>query len=241
VPLESALLERPDERPLRLYVAGDSLGHSLGEELDASADDLGIELFTRAAGGCGFDRERMQYFNADLEPEACRDLVESWRTDVLAYRPDAVVVAYAGWWGWFRDGRIQTQCEPELADHVRTLYDLMFADLHASGAPVYMVVPANWEGDPVGPDGIPELFDCVRDVMRTWVDEHAPAARPVDVAAMLCVDDRCDATIDGQLVRPDGIHFSGPAGPAMMTAILAEITEPPAQGWIHQRTITPPG
>jgi hypothetical protein len=235
------LVERPDGRPLRLYVAGDSLGYSLGQELDASADDLDVEVFTRAAGGCGFDRERMQYFNAEFEPEACRDLVDAWRADVLAYQPDAVIVAYAGWWGWFRDGRIQTQCEPELADHVRTLYDLMLDDLHASGAPVYLIAPANWEGEHVGPDGIPGMFECLRDTMRSWVAEHAPAAHLVDVAAMLCVADRCDATIEGEPVRPDHIHFSGPAAPAMMTAILAEMTEPPPQGWIHRRTITPPG
>lgn len=225
---------------MRIYVAGDSLGESVARELTAIADDVGIEVFTRAAAGCGFDRERMQYFNGDWEPEACRDLIDAWRPDVVAYQPDAVIVAYAGWWGWYRDGRMQTQCEPELADHVRGLYDLALADLHASGAPVYFVSPANWEGPPVGPDGIPALFDCVRELLTDWVDANAPAARLVDVASMLCADDRCDATIDGEPVRPDRIHFSGPAAPAMMTAILAEMIEPPPQGWIHEAEITPP-
>lgn len=240
VPPEPALVARPSDRPLRVYVVGDSLGASVGESLAASADDFGIDVFTRAAGGCGFDRERMQYFNGDFEPEACRDLVDAWRPDVLAYRPDAVIVAYAGWWGWFREGRVQTQCEPELADHVRALYDLALDDLGAGGAPVFFVSPANWEGDPVGPDGIPALFDCVRAVLGDWVDASSPAARLVDVAGMLCRGDRCDATIDGSPARPDRIHFGGPSAPAMMTAILREMIEPPPAGWIHAAEITPP-
>lgn len=232
---------RPESRPFRIYLVGDSLGVSIERNLLPLTADLDVEVFSRSADSCSYDRAQVQYFDGTFQPEACAAIVAGWRDDVLAYQPDAVLFAYAAWWGWLHDGAVRTQCDPPLADHVRSLYDLALADLGASGAPVYFLAPATWEGRPTGPDGIPTYFDCLRDVMRSWVAAHAGAAGLVDVAAALCTGGRCDATVMGAPVRPDGVHFDGLAAPAAMVMILDAMTSPPPGGWPAYGTIVRPG
>lgn len=222
---------RPAQRPFRLYIVGDSVGDSIDRMLQPLSGDLDVEVFSRAVPSCGYDRELQQHFNQDFEPATCLDVIEQWSSDVATFRPDAVLFAYGAWWGWFRNGSIQTQCEPDLADHVRGLYELALADLGSSGAPVYFMAPPNWDGAQLGPEGTPAYFDCLREVMHSWADNADGDARIADVYSLLCTGDDCSSTVDGVPTRPDGVHFHGAAAPAVMTALIDEITDPPAGGW----------
>ncbi|MEO6653213.1 MAG: acyltransferase family protein [Ilumatobacteraceae bacterium] len=234
------LVPRTDGRPLRVYVVGDSVGQSIEEALAPVSDELGLEVFGRSAGACGYDRVRMRYFSGDEEPEICTEVIDRWRPDVEAFRPDAVLFVYGSWSGWTHEGRVQTQCEAGLADHVRSLYGLALDDLSASGAPVYFVAPAIWEGNPEGPGSTPDRFRCVRDVMASFVDDHRDRAGFVDLLEEFCVGDRCNATVDGTPIRPDGVHFEGPAAPSAVVALLDQILEPPPQGWPDVAAVEPP-
>jgi len=233
VAADTGLVARPADRPVRVYLVGDSVGELLEPTLHEIAGEAGVEVFSRAAGGCGYDRVRMQYFNQDYERELCRDVLAKWPTDVATFQPDVVFVTFGAWWGWYWNGAIHTQCEPELAAHVRHLYDLALADLGATGAPVYFMSPADWQAEqpPAAPPDTPAYFDCLRANLADWVAGTAGAARILDAYAMLCVDHDCASTVDGEPTRPDGMHVAGPAARAVATAFLAEMIEPPAGGW----------
>lgn len=239
----TGLVARPAGRPLRVYLVGDSVGELLEPTLHEISAEAGIEVFSRAAGGCGYDRELMQYFNQDYERELCLDIIGRWRSDVETFRPDVVFVAYGAWWGWWWDGAVHTQCDPPLAAHVRHLYDLALADLGATGAPVYFMSPADWQAahPPAAPPDTPAYFDCLRANLAEWVAGTGGAARIVDAYSMLCVDHDCGSTVAGEPTRPDGMHVSGPAARAVATALLAEMIEPPPGGWTDYPPIEPPG
>ncbi|HRE01999.1 MAG TPA: hypothetical protein PLV68_11920, partial [Ilumatobacteraceae bacterium] len=135
---------RPVDRPYRIMVVGDSVGASLVPQLDALSSQVGIEVFSRAAPSCSYDRVITVGSAHFREDPLCVDIVEGWVADVASFRPDVVLFSYGSWSGWTYEGQFRTQCDPILAAYVSHLYSLAVSDLGSFGAPVYMIQPAYW-------------------------------------------------------------------------------------------------
>lgn len=229
------LVQRPAHRPYRILVVGDSVGASLASPLAELAPQADYEVFSRAAPSCSYDRELTSGGEFTEEP-ACLDIVERWVEDVDLYRPDAVLFVFGSWSGWDYEGEFRTQCDAVLAEHVQDLYALAVDDLGSTGAPVYFVVPPYWrQGDP--DPAIDDAYDCLRTVMADFVASDPTRTALVDIHGLVCDGRDCDATADGEPVRADGLHFSGPGALAVAIEVMRHVIEEPASGWPPAATI----
>jgi hypothetical protein len=224
-------LVRPPDRDFRLFVTGDSVGDSIVAPFTDQRERLGVEVFSRAAPSCSYDRVRTQQSGdaTNLEPASCVDIVNGWRSDVSAFRPDAVLFMYGSWSSWFFDGAYRSQCDAVMQAHVVSLYEQAVADLGSTGAPVYFVLPSYWRlRDATSADA---AYDCTRDLMRRFAATHPTNVRAIDPGDLVCRGTNCSSSVDGSPVRPDGLHFSGPGGRKVATYIAAAMFAPPAAGW----------
>jgi peptidoglycan/LPS O-acetylase OafA/YrhL len=221
---------RPADRRYRIFLVGDSVGNSLKPPLDALSGALGIQVFSRAAPSCSYDQELTYGSPQFTEDQSCLDIVHNWAADVKSFQPDLVLFVYGSWSGWTYQDQFRTQCDPVMAAHVDDLYAQAVAELGASGAPVYMVAPSYWRVGAIDPN-LDVAYDCLRQVMSSFVDQHRTATAFIDAHALACDGANCDATSDGQPVRGDGLHYSGPGAQTIVVDIVQHAIEPPAVGW----------
>ncbi len=224
------ILERPLDRPYRVMLVGDSVGASLVPALEGLVSSAGIEVFSRAAPSCSYDRERTSSGGDFQEDQSCVDIVAGWRTDVATFRPDVVYFVYGSWSGWYYQDAFRTQCDPVLADRVTELYSLALDDLTSAGARVVFVGPPYWRANGTD-EGLDTAYDCLRDVMQRFVAAHNDVASYVDLHHLVCDGSDCDAMVGDQLARPDGLHFDGDAAVTATIELLRSALEPPADGW----------
>lgn len=220
---------RPQGRPARVLVVGDSVGASLEDPLTQLSTAAGFEVFSRAAPSCSYDRE-LTTGGTFTEDPSCLDIVHGWASDVDLYRPDAVLFVYGSWSGWEYAGQFRTQCDPVLAQHVTTLYMQAVHDLGSTGAPVYFVAPPYWRLDG-GDAATDDAYDCLRGVMAEFVASHPSTTALIDLSHVVCDGRDCDASAGGQTVRADGLHFSGPGALTVAVEIMRHVIAAPVAGW----------
>lgn len=240
LPLSAApigITARPAGRPYRIFLVGDSVGDSLKIPLDALSPTLGIQVFSRAAPSCSYDQTRTYGSPQFTEDQSCVDIVHNWATDVASFRPDLVLFVYGSWSGWTYEDQFRTQCDSVMAAHVDDLYSKAIAALGSSGAPVYFVAPSYWRVGAVDPE-LDKAYDCLRNVMSGFVDDHRTTTALIDAHAFVCDGPNCDAVAGGQPVRADGLHYSGPGAETVAVDIFRAAIEPPLGGWPSVAPIT---
>ncbi len=221
---------RPEGRPYRIMLVGDSVGASLNDPINALATSVGLQLFSRAAPSCSYDRERTSAGPSYTEDESCVEIVQRWAEDVRSFRPDVVLFVYGSWSGWLYQDSFRTQCDPVLAQRVHELYSLAVDDLSSTGAPVWFIAPGYWRSAGASPE-LDTAYDCLRTVMAEFVKSRPTQAGFFDVHSLICRGADCEAQSGGQPVRADGLHFSGPGALTITGRILRQILEDPAAGW----------
>lgn len=240
LPMAGGRIQRPPDRRYRVMIVGDSVGHSLAERASVLANDAGIRVFSRAAPSCGFDRD-LDTWQGGAESPDCLTILDQWPSDVAAFRPDLVIWMYGSWSTKTMNGALRTQCDPELRDRVLSSYESGLSVLSGTGARVAFVGPADW-GPPawekkVITDETHQAYECTRANIRSFVGKHPASTVALDLQPLLCEGKVCDATADGQLVREDGVHPTGPGGLSVALHVLDQVLQPPVSGWPHTAPI----
>jgi hypothetical protein len=121
-------------------------------------------------------------------------------------------------------GEWVTACDPAYEGAYRTAMADLVRRLRSSGAPVAVVTVAGVGANSVAVDeGSEERIACVNRQLEKVVAD-VEGASLIDVNDFVCPDQGgCIERLDGDDVRPDGIHFSdGPAGEQVSAWIIGE-------------------
>jgi len=206
-------------RPMKVMIAGDSVGWSLGWKLDGGVEPS-VSLFDRAVIGCGLMPPESEFLVRGREPEQYGELCQS--VDLvelkgLGENPDAVLLWIGAWEVYDHEYqgksyRVGTKRYAEfLEDRIQQRVDKYRG---VGAATVMPVVPcfahnAARLGDE-RQDA--ERIDWVNERVRNVAERNAGWVRLVDPDHKLCADGKALATTpDGIPLREDGSHFDPPA------------------------------
>jgi peptidoglycan/LPS O-acetylase OafA/YrhL len=211
--------------PQVLFV-GDSVAQSLVLNPIEDPFAFGINPVNRTYPGClpvGQGREVQNFSQEAFDPAPC---FRRLATELPEMNPDAVVLNVGSRPNerLLIGGEWVTACDPAYAGAYRTAMADLVRRLRSSGAPVAVVTVARVGENSVAVDeGSDERIACVNRQLEK-VAADVDGASLIDVNDFVCPDQEgCIERLDGDDVRPDGIHFSdGPAGDQVSAWIIGE-------------------
>ncbi len=214
---------------LRLMLTGSSIAALLKEPLRAAIGAAPVVVLNRAAIGCAFpDGATRVKFPNSAPQSAGRQCGETWRADVEAFRPNAVLyipgraprgdIVEVG-------GKFLTPCTPALDTIYRTSLRNHVEQMMAPGTTVYLATFAYQLGHQ---DELrwQHTTDCINQAIRD-VASRIPGVRLIDIGAHECRDaQHCTLTSRGEAVRPDGLHFHGKGATLFARWVLNQMRLP---------------
>jgi hypothetical protein len=213
----------------RILVVGDSLAESLVPGLDGVAGAHGVELSSRAFGGCGLLTGVPLDPTGQLYPwsQACNDSRPSWQTQAVQdVRPDVVIWLGAAWDE--RDRLVDgTDAQIGTVAGNRTFLQLIDESaqrLTSTGARLVIMTAAPDRGSQLAADPArnPRLAELNR-LLRLYAVFHQ--IQIVDLASIICPGGGpdCPETVNGVVMRPDGYHVGASAAPIIADQVLAPV------------------
>jgi hypothetical protein len=243
-------------RPVKVMIAGDSVGWSLGWDLGEDFTDS-VTLGNRALLGCGLMPPESSFSIGDADPEPYHDLCGD--ADLAEFRglldePDAVLLWIGAWEvydhvvdgtpypvGSKRYERLLEQRIQERVDRFKSVGAVTIMPV----VPCFAVGAARLgteRQDQERLDWINERVMSVAERNRGWV-------RLVDPWDLLCTEDgeAILETPDGLPLRQDGSHFDPPAAVWLWNSWLAgqvgaafDVPSPPGEADSSTTTSTVP-
>jgi peptidoglycan/LPS O-acetylase OafA/YrhL len=225
-------LERPDDRPPRVLLLGDSLARDLGPVFVPEATDLGVTPSEASFVGCGdggmeVAADRPDAFNDAAYVARC----DAWRASfgelVARAQPDVVVVLRASARRTIPGSdRVYDRCEPEWLAWYREEMAAEVEVLGGEGSAVALATrPYNRFGDVIDEQNDREV-DCMNAVLREVADAD-PQAVLLPINEWVCpTADTCRKEQDGVVLREDGLHFRGEGGVLATRWMLDELFGP---------------
>jgi peptidoglycan/LPS O-acetylase OafA/YrhL len=233
-----AALLRP---PHRIAIVGDSVAASLAFGLDAVAPQFGIDVVKRAFPGCGVavgvplgpdDRPPPWAGACERVPVALEDLVARRNPDVVVWLSslDAADRQENGvplHWG-----------RPEHRRALLAAMDAQVGRLTARGARVVFIAPPfpapsrlNLRSSEADLTRLREY----RALLMRYVHDHPTLLALVDLDPIVCPGGApCPEVVDGDELRPDGMHFTTDSAPIvarrLVPLILASLSAPASPG-----------
>jgi hypothetical protein len=215
----------------RVLVIGDSLAESMLPGLEAGAAARGVEVMSRAFGGCGL------LTGLPLDPtgqpypfsQACNDSRAAWQTQsVQDLQPDVVI-----WLGaaWDERDRLVDGTDAQIGTVAGNRIFLQLIDqtaqrLTATGARLVMVTAAPDRGSQLAADPArnPRLAELNR-LLRLYAAFHQ--IQVVDLAPIICPGNtvQCPETVNGVVMRPDGYHVGPSASPVIADQVLPQVLD----------------
>ena len=213
-------------RPLeRLMVVGDSGAYFLGESLVESSGD-GTIVLPRGVVGCGIADIGGGAWTDDgtflPDPPGCENWPTDWASDVAAFEPDHVllVLSWPGIGDREIDGVRRHPCEPEFDEMYAERVSLAVETAGATGADVVVATAPYYVG--AGSDTLPQdRIDCLNRVMTSTALANGGAV--LELAEWTCPDGECRLSVNGETLRPDGLHFDGAGGQIAADWILEQL------------------
>ena len=198
-----------------VFVAGDSVGFSLGFGLDAATRGK-YAVLNESELGCPLVIDAQASRQAGVvheeSPRAICDWPKNWPPLIDYFRPSVAVIMFGAWDVY--DVRVGGQWldvgSAAWRAHVDTLLSQAVAILTADGARVVLVTnpyfqQAQLPGDPPNERDDHARVDAVNDVMRSFAAAHAPRVQLFDLNRTLQPGNRLAGT---PVIADDGIHFS---------------------------------
>jgi peptidoglycan/LPS O-acetylase OafA/YrhL len=204
-PAESQL---PVATPFRVMILGDSTANSLGWGLrGVRKPAVSVELMGR--DGC------------TMLADTCYG--ELWEKHTLDLRPDATLVFLGGAFlhGVSVGSRWLKACHREWDGKFRKNLSRRLENVAPHPARVWAVtVPY-----PLGPYDSADVraeVDCINASIRNAAASVA-GVRVLDLAGRLCPKGVCERESDGEVIRPDGVHYSMEGGKRVSSWVLDQV------------------
>lgn len=220
--------------PTRLMVVGDSGAYFLGELLLSAAEGGDVVVLPRGMIGCGvvnLGGGMMSDLGFLPDPAGCERWPDQWSDDAEVFEPTDVllILSWPGVGDRELDGAMRHPCDPVFDAHHRDRLALAIEVAGSSGADVWLATSPDLASAPSGDVSI-ERVACVNQSIRRSVaraDVEGPTAGRVhllDLRGWVCPADVCLTEIDGDVLRPDDLHFEGPGGLRAAAWILSQLT-----------------
>jgi peptidoglycan/LPS O-acetylase OafA/YrhL len=227
---EAALpLARPDDRPPRVLLLGDSLARDLGPAFESEAGALGFTPSLASFVGCGdggieVARDRPDAFNDEAYVARC----DAWRATfpdlVERAQPDVVVVVRLSARRTIPGSdRVYDRCDPEWLAWYRGEMAREVGVLAAEGSAVALATRSyNRFGDVVDEQNDREVA-CMNAALAEVADAD-PQAVLLPLGDWVCpARDECRREQDGVALREDGVHFRGEGAEVATRWIIGEL------------------
>jgi peptidoglycan/LPS O-acetylase OafA/YrhL len=221
--------------PPRILVVGDSVGESLVARLDEVQTQLGVEVIDGSQVGCELANSDYHREPASgdapspdptVTPAMCRGLPLRWRGELALYHPQDVVqvVGFPAVYDIEVRGSWQSACTLWWQQYFYAQESADLALLESTGAHVWVATIAAPGADFYDPSIVPRTQCANRLVTNLARAMHASI---LDVATHVCRDpSACGTSLDGQMLRPDGLHFGDPGGRLFAGWVVRQLTTP---------------
>jgi peptidoglycan/LPS O-acetylase OafA/YrhL len=199
-------------RPVRVLVVGNSIAlYTADEGFKQLHTNPGLDVLNLGSIGCRLlvDETRSRYPSGDTYTSQTQPCEKNWALAVSLFRPDVVVMLVSdatdaeheidGQWTAPCQSAYDSDLDHELHAQIRML---------ASRRARVVVATSAYAGFPWKSNAWLQHDDCQNDILRTVVRSE-PDAVLADVFRWMCpqLDQNCDRTVDGVVLRPDGVHF----------------------------------
>ena len=195
----------------RVLLVGDSGAALLGEGMVDAGEALEIDVVARGTVGCGIARASDGVTAPDgsflPDPPGCDDWDRRWAQDVRDVDPDVSILflAWAGIGDREVDGEPRHPCDPAFDRYYQGELEAALDVLSEGGDVLLATVPYV-----VDASEFDDRVDCLNAVHRAAVRSRGDQATAIaDLAAWVCPQGQCRAEVDGDVLRPDGVHFEG--------------------------------
>ena len=202
---------------VRLFVAGDSVGQTLGEHYFSARQTLGLDAFkytSQVTLGCGAVVAELA--EPSYRPgyvETCAGASERIVPRIRSFRPDITALVFGAWEvvDWRVDGTVVEPGSPEHDELLRQSFaDIIEPTLETGSRVLLLELPCMGQGDTPAP--VPERLDSGRVVaVNRILAEFATADERVDLfntGELLCPDGSYEHVRGGIVDRYDGVHYT---------------------------------
>lgn len=205
-------IPRPEGRPPRILLVGDSVAVALGRTLDIEAERLGFEVVVRAMSACPI------LPTGPKDPNSPRCLERRAEYSSWANEPvDAVLLVFGGpsvWTYDFENGETGDTCSagyrPWAEGQIRKVVD----DLTGGGKVRSFLVTKPYWGIDLGipAEEVNRFTDCENAAIREIGARSSGALTIIDLHTLICPAGwPCVEEFLGITLRPDGAHYEGPS------------------------------
>ncbi len=227
----------------KVMLVGDSVAFSISFGFEGNPDTRNlVTLWNQAQYYCEFVQAARREANGKEIAHSimCDDWKATWSRSKAQFKPDLIMLGIGPW--EIFDRKVQGEWlvfgQPELdrviTDQLQQIIDVVTDD-HTT---LVLLTSPYLERQPVGespPEWAPEetwRIDHLNALMRTVAAANPTRVRVIEYGAYLCPDGKtCTQSIDGVVLRPDGIHYEKPGASKVAPWIarsLHEIVDPAA-------------
>lgn len=212
--------------PQRLMMIGDSIAFTLGVPIMNDEQSYGVELANAETLGCAFATRGELDVNGTWEQPlaGCQTALSTWVTDEDTFHPSEVVVemGYRDEFDWSWGGVLEHLGDRAFDRYEQAQIERYVTVLGRGGTRIlfltvpYTHPPAQANGAPAMPASPSRHFDI------NWLLQHVAQQHPGQVSVLnldqtISPGNQYNTSVDGQLCRFDGIHF---------TVFCAKLLEP---------------
>jgi uncharacterized membrane protein YidH (DUF202 family) len=224
--------------PERVLLVGDSLAYSLGIGLMDNEVHYGIEVANAATLGCAFTTAGELNVGGQWlsQSDGCPNAVDQWSSDARTLGASAVIVelGYRDEFDWMMNGAVVHLGQRWFDQYVQSQIDRYVSVLSATGAKVVLLTvpytnpPPNSDGSPAAA-AAPARHRIINSMLYRAASGN-PNVTVVDIDRQLSPHNHYQATIDGQVCRFDGIHFTTFCSKMLQPTVLDATRQLIAQG-----------
>jgi peptidoglycan/LPS O-acetylase OafA/YrhL len=217
--------------PKRIMVIGDSLAFTLALPVGATESKYGTEIADAAQLGCAYTTRGQLDVNGQWQAPApgCTNALSNWATAAKRFRAQEIVIemGYRDEFDWRWGGQVVHLGDPAFDAYVQQQINDYVRVLGADGIKLlFLSVP--YTSPPAQSNGAPApAASRARHAMINAMLDRAVAADPGN-ASVLNIDSTVSpgghyqASLNGQLCRFDGIHFTIYCAKLLEPLILTE-------------------
>jgi len=220
--------------PKRVLLIGDSLAFTLGVPWLGNEERYGIQLTDAAILGCAFTTQGELNVAGTWEGQSagCPDALQQWANEERALHPQAVVVefGYRDQFDWRIGGKVVHLGQPAFDAYVQNQIERMVQVLGTGGTKIlFLSVPYSHPPDlPNGsaaPAASPARHALINEMLESAARRHPKTVKVLDIDPTVSPGNHYDASVNGQLCRFDGVHF---------TVYCSELLEPQVLGEVRK-------
>jgi peptidoglycan/LPS O-acetylase OafA/YrhL len=220
--------------PSKVLVVGDSLAFTLAVPMQDTEQEYGVELADAAILGCAFTTRGDLDVNGTWEPPpaGCNDELSTWKADAERLDAKEVVVemGYRDEFNWRWNGKVVHLGDTEFDTYLQKQINHFVQSFTKSGIKVlflsvpYTKPPDQANGAPA-PAASPARHKLINMMLQQAADSDPSKVQVLSLDNTVSPGNHYDATVNGQLCRFDGIHF---------TIYCAKLVEPSVLGTVKK-------